>query len=189
MIYKGVDNMLILIGASASGKTEVAKYLMHKYHLNKIITYTTRQKRINEINGVDYNFISLEEFALLKEQDFFVETTYYNQNYYGTAKKDIQDDKCIILDPNGFQSFLALHDPKIISFYLDSDEEIRFQRMLDRKDDENLARQRIINDRIAFYDKHMKGVTFVVDSNDISIKDLGDKIYNLYHNMLLSVEK
>ena len=181
--------MLILIGASASGKTEVAKYLKTKYHIDKIITYTTRKQRINEQNGVDYHFISLEEFALLKEQDFFVETTYYNQNYYGTAKKDVLDDKCIILDPNGLKSFLLLNNPRIISVYLDCEEEVRLQRMISRKDSIQKAKERLINDRIAFYDKNMIGVTFVVDSSTISISELGDKIYNLYHNVLSSMDK
>ena len=135
--------MLILMGASASGKTEIAKFLKQKYNIQKIITYTTRMPRIHEQNGIDYHFISLEEFAILKEQDFFVETTYYNQNYYGTARQDIQDDRCIILDPNGFHSFLALHDPHIISFYLDCDENTRLQRMLLRKDSYETAKSRI----------------------------------------------
>ena len=52
--------MLILIGPSASGKTEVAKLLAKKYNITKIVTYTTRAPRINEINGVDYNFVSVE---------------------------------------------------------------------------------------------------------------------------------
>ena len=110
--------MLILIGPSASGKTEVAKILAKKYNITKIVTYTTRQPRIHEVDGVDYNFVSLDEFAKLTEQDFFVETTYYNSNYYGTAKKDILDDKCIILDPNGLKSFLALNDKRIVTIIL-----------------------------------------------------------------------
>ena len=65
------DKMLILIGPSASGKTEVAKLLAKKYNITKIVTYTTRKPRINERNGIDYNFISLEEFANLSSENFF----------------------------------------------------------------------------------------------------------------------
>ena len=180
--------MLILIGQSASGKTEVAKILAKKYNITKIITYTTRKPRINEVDKVDYNFITLDEFATLTEKDFFVETTYYNSNYYGTAKKDIADDKCVILDPNGLKSFLALHDDRIISIYLDSDEKIRYQRMIDRKDDPKIAKQRIVNDRIAFNDSNLKGITMVISSDNISINDLADKIYNIYINMLRTLQ-
>lgn len=179
--------MLILIGPSASGKTVVAKILATKYHLNKVVTYTTRLKRVNEIDGIDYHFISLEEFASLKERDFFVETTNYNGNFYGTAKSDIQDDRCLILDPNGFQAFQALNDPRIVSIYLHCDESERLQRMIARKDKEEDAKRRISNDKIAFYDKNLAGVTFVVDSSGDRLDEISAEVYNLYMSIIKSL--
>lgn len=176
--------MLILIGASASGKTEVAKLLAKEYGITKIVTYTTRKPRVNEVNGVDYNFVSIEEFAKLTDENFFVETTYYNSNYYGTARKDIKDDKCIILDPNGLKSFLKLNDDRIISMYLSSEENIRYKRMLARKDSEEDAKKRLINDRIAFNEANLQGITFVVDSDNVTISELTREIHNLYTNVL-----
>ena len=176
--------MLILIGPSASGKTEVAKLLAKKYNITKIVTYTTRAPRINEINGVDYNFVTVDEFAKLTQEDFFVETTYYNSNYYGTAKKDIKDDKCVILDPNGLKSFLALNDERIVSIYLNCDENVRYERMINRNDSVESAKNRLINDRIAFNDANLQGITFVVDSDNITLDELCDKVMNLYSNIL-----
>ena len=40
-----------------------------------------------------------------------------------------------------------------------------------------------------FYDKNLEGVTFVIDSSKNNIPELGDKIYNLYHNLLISLDK
>lgn len=179
--------MLILIGPSASGKTEVAKLLAKKYNITKIVTYTTRAPRINEINGVDYNFVSVEEFAKLTQEDFFVETTYYNSNYYGTAKKDIKDDKCVILDPNGLKSFLALNDERIVSIFLDSDEKTRFNRMLLRKDSVEDAEKRLVNDRIAFNLANLHGISFIVNSGDITLTDLTDQVMELYQGVLKSL--
>lgn len=176
--------MLILIGPSASGKTEVAKLLAKKYNITKIVTYTTRAPRVNEVNGVDYNFVSVDEFAKLTQEDFFVETTYYNSNYYGTAKKDIKDDKCVILDPNGLKSFLALNDERIISIFLDSDEKTRFNRMLLRKDSVEDAEKRLVNDRIAFNLANLHGISFIVNSGDITLTDLTDKVMELYQGVL-----
>ena len=176
--------MLILIGPSASGKTEVAKLLAKKYNITKIVTYTTRAPRVNEVNGVDYNFVSVEEFAKLTQEDFFVETTYYNSNYYGTAKKDIKDDKCVILDPNGLKSFLALNDERIVSIFLDSDEKTRFNRMLLRKDSVEDAEKRLVNDRIAFNLANLHGISFIVNSGDITLTDLTDKVMELYQGVL-----
>lgn len=179
--------MLILIGPSASGKTEVAKLLAKKYNITKIVTYTTRQPRVNEVNGVDYNFVSVEEFAKLTEENFFVETTYYNSNYYGTAKKDIKDDKCVILDPNGLKSFLALNDERIVSIFLDSDEKTRFNRMLLRKDSVEDAERRLVNDRIAFNLANLHGISFIVNSAEITLTDLTDKVMDLYQGVLKSL--
>ena len=176
--------MLILIGPSASGKTEVAKILAKKYNITKIVTYTTRAPRFNEVNGVDYNFVSIEEFAKLTEENFFVETTYYNSNYYGTAKKDIKDDKCVILDPNGLKSFLALHDERSVSIFLNCDEKIRFDRMLFRKDPIENANKRLVNDRIAFTEANLQGISFVVDSGNITLEDLSEKVMELYNGVL-----
>ena len=176
--------MLILIGPSASGKTEVAKLLAKNHNITKIVTYTTRSPRVNEVNGVDYNFVSVEEFAKLTEENFFVETTYYNSNFYGTAKKDIKDDKCVILDPNGLKSFIALNDSSIISIFLSSDEQKRYERMICRKDSEENAKKRIINDRIAFSDANLSGITHVVNSDLYTIDELSDVVYNIYMKSL-----
>ena len=54
--------MLVLVGPSASGKTEATKLLIEKYNLKKLVTYTTRKIRVNEVNGKDYHFISVDEF-------------------------------------------------------------------------------------------------------------------------------
>ena len=63
--------MIILYGPSACGKTEVAKLLASSYSIKKVITHTTRSKRVNEVNGVDYYFVTKEEFLSLKEQGIY----------------------------------------------------------------------------------------------------------------------
>ena len=64
--------MIILIGPSASGKTEVVKYLVNNYGYTKLVTNTTREKGIGEIDGKDYNFITREDFlSKLKNNEFF----------------------------------------------------------------------------------------------------------------------
>ena len=81
--------MLILVGASASGKTEIAKRLGAVFNIKKAVTHTSRLPRKGEINHIDYHFVTPEEFIKLKEEGAFVETTFYNGNYYGCSKKEI----------------------------------------------------------------------------------------------------
>ena len=84
--------MIVLIGASASGKTEVAKTLIAKKGFSKIVTYTTREIRPSEVNGVDYHFVTKEKFLELKNDNFFLETTTYNNNFYGTPRAYVEEN-------------------------------------------------------------------------------------------------
>ena len=97
--------MLILVGPSASGKTEVANILIQKYGMKRMITYTTRKIRSGEIDGVSYHFIDKNEFLKMIDNDEFVESTIYNENYYGTRKSDVSKEKIVILEPNGVNAF------------------------------------------------------------------------------------
>lgn len=172
--------MILLVGASASGKTEVAKLLNVLHNVKKVVTHTTRTIRPSETPDVDYHFVSKEDFLSLKEQDAFVETTFYNGNFYGSSKKEIGDDKVLIVDPAGLDSFIALNDPHIVTFFLDADEKTRFARMLLRGDAIYAAKSRIENDRIKFSYELKSKVNYVIDSEHLTLLDMANKVYDLY---------
>ena len=77
--------MLVLVGHSASGKTEIANELKKNYDIDKIVTYTTRKPRVGEVNKVDYNFVSEKKFLKLMQEGFFAETTYFNGSSPSTS--------------------------------------------------------------------------------------------------------
>lgn len=168
--------MIILTGASASGKTEVGKYLSTHYNIKKVITYTTRQKRVSEVDGVDYHFITKDDFLKLKMNDFFFETMEYNDNFYGTARTSLKGNTYVILDYHGLKKYLE-SDLHFISFYLDVSEEVRYKRMLERGDGETNAKGRILLDREAF-PKEMKDlVSYVIDGDDLSVSEEAALVY------------
>ena len=105
--------MIVLAGASASGKTEVAKMLAAKYGIVKAITTTTRDMRVGESNGRDYFFVSKAQFKDMIEQNRFVEFTTYNDNLYGSTKDQIAPNKCVVVDPAGLKAYIALNNPDI----------------------------------------------------------------------------
>mgnify|MGYP001024734725 FL=1 len=177
--------MLVLIGPSASGKTEVANILIKKYNLKRMVTCTTRPMRQNEINGISYNFISIEEFLKLKEADEFVETVLYNDNYYGTLKKDVSNDKIVILEPNGYNEFKKKMPNEICSFYLETSECLREKRMIERKDRKDDIKKRITNDRESF--GNVSQVDYVIKNENITLEELADKIYNIYKEKKMKV--
>ena len=172
--------MIVLSGASASGKTEAAKMLMAKYGIQKAITTTTRPMRIHEVDGRDYFFVSQEKFNELIKEDKFVEYTHYNGNYYGSTKDQIANDRVVVIDLEGLKSYSALNDKRIVTFYLKTCENVRFKRMLERGDSEEDAKRRIENDRKLFADDQIPQVDFKIDSENKSIEQVADEIYRLY---------
>ena len=107
--------MIVLSGASASGKTEAAKMLMVKYGITKAITTTTRPMRKNEVNGKDYFFVTKEEFEQMIKDERFVEHTLYNGNYYGSTKDQIADGRSVVIDLKGLKSYSSLNNDSIVS--------------------------------------------------------------------------
>ena len=173
--------MIVLAGASASGKTEVAKILSSKYGITKIVTTTTRDMRKGEVNGVDYFFVSKEEFERMIKEDKFVEYTVYNGQMYGSTKDQIANDKCVVIDPAGLRSYIALNNKNIITFFLEADEKTRRDRMILRGDDPAKIESRIANDRIAFKKENIATVDFVIDSTkNVSVEEVADNIYRTY---------
>lgn len=176
--------MIVLAGASASGKTEVAKELAKKYGITKVITTTTRNMRVGEVNGRDYFFVSKERFLEMIKEGRFVEYTTYNENFYGSTKDQIAPDKCVVIDPAGLKAYIALNDSNIVTFFLDSEEETRFKRMLLRGDKEEDAKRRILHDRTAFKPDNIADVDFHIDSETMNIEEVTDAIYKRYLEIL-----
>ncbi|MDR0791987.1 MAG: guanylate kinase [Chitinophagaceae bacterium] len=88
-----LNNKIIIITApSGTGKTTIVHYLLNKYiNLSFSVSAATRQPRANEKNGVDYYFMSVEEFQQKIEDNAFIEwEMVYEGKYYGTLKADIE---------------------------------------------------------------------------------------------------
>lgn len=84
---KGV--LFIISGPAGSGKTTICDGLMEKESLQRIVTSTTRSPRQGEVDGLDYHFLSTEDFKIKIEEDAFYEYATVHSNYYGTQKADI----------------------------------------------------------------------------------------------------
>lgn len=174
--------MIVLAGASASGKTEVAKMLAKKYGITKVITTTTRKKRLGEKNGRDYFFVSKKAFEQMIHEGKFVEYTYYNGNLYGSTKDQISDNKCIVIDPAGLRSYTKLkNEYSIITFFLECDEATRKERMIFRGDEMEKIISRIEHDRVAFKKSNLSKVDYIIDSSiNQTVEKVTDTIYEIY---------
>ena len=177
-------NMILLIGASASGKTEIAKRLSTNYGIKKATTHTTRKMRQGERQDVDYHFVDEATFAEMERNGEFVETTFYNGNHYGCSKAELGLDRCIVVDPVGVSAYLALGDPNLVTFFLEASPETRKARMESRGDDPELIQKRLQGDATTFDLKNVPPCDFIIDSNTETVAALTEKIVRLYHQKI-----
>ncbi len=92
MSHDNKNIMVILSSPSGVGKTTITKKIQQKYQSFKIsVSHTTRKPRPNEVNGVDYHFITNKEFEKFIEKNEFYEYAKIFDNYYGTHKKTVDE--------------------------------------------------------------------------------------------------
>jgi guanylate kinase len=104
---KNKKNGLVFMGPSGVGKDTIINMLLKKYPeiFYKLPSYTSRQIREGEKEGVDYFYISKEEFQVMKNQNKLIGIQQYNNNFYASDKCKLNDlmnkgDKIIILNYN-----------------------------------------------------------------------------------------
>ena len=131
--------MVILSSPSGVGKTTLTKKIQQKYEKFKIsVSHTTRSPRSNEVDGVDYFFISKEKFEDLINKNEFYEYAKIFGNYYGTLKKKVDDlimsnDIIFDIDWQGTKQLSKFKNLNLIKIYLitDSKEELK-KRLIKR---------------------------------------------------------
>ena len=172
--------MLVLIGASASGKTEIAKILIAKYRFKKMVTYTTRDIRDGEVDGLDYHFVSLEDFEKKKEKNEFLETAIYHNTCYGSPKSGADFYKVIIVEPKGANSIYKKKIPNTVFIYLETDELIRRVRMLNRGDSLGDVETRFKEDRKHFKKSKFKHLDYIINTSKNTLEELAEQINDKY---------
>ena len=92
----GTKNIMVILSSpSGVGKTTLTKKIQQKYGSFKIsVSHTTRSPRSNEVDGIDYHFISKKDFEGLINKKKFYEHAKIFENYYGTLKQNV--DQTII---------------------------------------------------------------------------------------------
>tara|TARA_Y100000590_G_scaffold326156_1_gene370116 strand:- start:2096 stop:2653 length:558 start_codon:yes stop_codon:yes gene_type:complete len=82
--------MLVLSSPSGAGKTTLTKKIQESDNSFKVsVSHTTRKARPNEVDSVDYHFVSKEKFQQLINEKAFYEYAKIFDNYYGTSKSSI----------------------------------------------------------------------------------------------------
>ena len=91
----GKNNKIIIISSpSGAGKTTLCKLLIKKMkNISLSVSYTSRNQRLNEINGKDYFFVKKNKFIELNKKNYFIETAVNFGNYYGSPYRNFNKIK------------------------------------------------------------------------------------------------
>lgn len=178
--------MIVLTGPSASGKTATCLYLQSHFGIRKVVTHTTRPMREGERNGVDYHFVTEEEFREMEKEGLFIETVFYNGYHYGTSKKEVRIDKCLAVEFSGAKVYKGLQDPRIVLFFLKADEKRRRERMAERGDAPEKILSRLENDRQVFrLDEKIESlIDGIIDTESHSLEEVSAIVYKRYQEIL-----
>lgn len=174
--------IVVLLGKTSSGKDTVCNQLIQKGY-KKLVTYTTRPMRPDEVQDKTYHFISKEEFETLISKGFFAEHTSYDAKegtwLYGSAYDDYENesDLIVILNPSGYEQILKnLNKEDITSFYIYSNIKTIKNRLKKRGDKKEEAERRIEADLIDFKGLEDKVDHIVYNNDRNTIPEVVDKI-------------
>lgn len=146
---KNQKTIILLMGASGSGKTTVSKVLMKKYGWKDIESYTTRPARHANEHG--HVFITDTEFDKIKDSDMCAYTLYNGHRYCATNAQADQAD-IYVIDPAGVKEFKkryrGIRTPIVV--YLETSSDTRRQRMEKRGDTDEMIDSRLQLDDEAF---------------------------------------
>ena len=117
--------LLVISSPSGTGKTTICKKLLeYDKNIHLSVSVTTRKKRKNEVEGIDYYFRSKKDFLNLKSQNSFIENALVFENYYGTLKSEVSEqlengiDVLIDIDWQGTRQITQAMKGNLIKIFL-----------------------------------------------------------------------
>lgn len=146
------EKIILLAGASGSGKTSVVEILEREYGLKSVCSYTTRERRTPDEYG--HIFVTEEEFKRLN----LVGYSEYDGTLYGATAEQIEEADIWVVDVNGIEYFRKKYKGKkqaiVIWLVTSNDSHIdfseRYERMRERGDDAEKAGFRTALDKVEF---------------------------------------
>jgi guanylate kinase len=144
--------LLVLSAPSGGGKTTIARMLLQgRDDLGYSVSATTRPRRAGERDGVDYYFVSRDDFVRRQENGEFLEWATYGGELYGTLKSEIErifgQDRHAVLDVEieGARQIRKNFPNSLLLFVLPPSADALVQRLIGRKtEDPALVRERIL---------------------------------------------
>tara|TARA_Y100001970_G_scaffold225341_1_gene278212 strand:- start:2159 stop:2710 length:552 start_codon:yes stop_codon:yes gene_type:complete len=173
--------MIVLSSPSGAGKTTLSKKIQQSDNSFKIsVSHTTRKARANEVDGVDYHFVTKDKFKKLLNEGAFYEHSEIFGNYYGTSKSSVNKiikDKCNVLfdiDWKGAEQLSGYKELNLLKIFIlpPSKEELK-KRLVARNQDDKES----IKNRLLAYSKDIE------HSNEYDHVIINDNVENCFNSI------
>ena len=165
--------MVILSSPSGVGKTTLTKKIQQKYESFKIsVSHTTRPPRDNEIDGVDYHFVSQNQFKDLIKKNSFYEHAKIFENYYGTLKSNVDNiiknnDILFDIDWQGTQQLSKFKNLNLVKIFLTTDNKEELKNRLIKRNQNSITE---VEKRLKSFDEdifHWKDYDYVIINRNL----------------------
>ena len=190
--------IIVIVGKMASGKTSVVKNIMKSElgeKLSRVITYTTRPKRVGEVEGYDYNFIDYESFAT--NVDAFICQELYDivgigPTYYGVSVDSFEEDKnyLIVLNPTGYKEIKHYFGDRVHGIYIMASRKSRYERYISR----DVLNEDIINEakrRMKTDEEHFDELEYEIEDiviNNSTYEDMYNKVEKIIKEKCINID-
>lgn len=148
--------IIAICGKSAAGKDTFLQYMKDLKGTHEIISCTTRPMREGEVNGVNYYFLTLNEFLQKKQQGKMLEFSEFRDWFYGTPIDSLDKDKINIgvFNPTGIVNLLKDDRVQLYVVQVIASDKIRLLRSLHREENPNVDEivRRYMTDKKDFED-------------------------------------
>jgi guanylate kinase len=183
-----MGHLFVISGPSAVGKTTVVNHLLEKNpELSRVVTCTTRPIRENEQDGVDYLFLSKNDFQKKIENNEFAEFSEVYDYYYGVLLEEIRNSmnknkiSLLVINWEGFQKIKKAINDNVTGIFINppSIDELEKRIRNRRTDNEEIIQKRLLAARLDI--AHSKAYDFSVENVEISqaANDISDIIKNV----------
>jgi len=171
--------MLVLSSPSGAGKTTLSKKIQQSDNSFEIsVSHTTRKPRPNEVDGLDYHFVSKDKFkSLLKENAFYEHAEIFG-NFYGTSKSSInkitlnKQNVLFDIDWQGGEQLSKFKELNLVKVFIlpPSKEELEKRLIARNQDDKESIKRRML--------AYSKDVVHQKDYDYVLINDNVEKCFN-----------
>jgi guanylate kinase len=179
--------IIAISSPSGGGKTSVVKQILKDFpQIIFSVSATTRPKRSNEVNGVDYFFVSEQEFELKIKNDEFIEWERFYDYYYGTLKSFVDDNiksgKSVLfeVDVKGALSLKKIYPDSFLIFIDPPSYEELVKRLKNRKTESAEDLQKRI-------DRAKMELSYKHEFDYIFVNDELNKVYNSIKSLIKEI--